>query len=462
MLIGGNQNNNKKNIALKDTKMKKIIFILTIICILFSCNTNNNEIHSFELDNSIPLYVLENNNNRILNLRILVSGGSSSVDTIEGIEDAVFSLLERGSQNYSYEAIQQFNYETQTSFSGYSRKDSASYTVNAIDYHFKKALPIFLDTFLNPSFDDKQIQLILQDYQQEIQHAKNDPMAILQKAACDYAYKNTPYEKSIIPTEQTLPLITKENLQNEHKKILNSNRITVIAVGNFNIAHLKKALNESLGKLPRSPYTPSPTYPISIQEGNTEFIFSKNAQNTAYIGEIFNYPTMTDTDYFAANIAASIYDELLFNIVREKYGDCYSIASGAIVAKEAFGLLYAIKANNTQAIFTHIDEAKKLMSQGLTIQEKNNTTKDFTYIPYEQRLNDYKNSYLTNFYSGLQTNSALASHIATGLIISNNPLAYKEYENQILSVKAEDIKRVFEKYWIKSPKKIFIISDKNK
>lgn len=441
--------------------MKKILFVIYISCVLIACNIKNNELISLELDNSIPLYILENNNNRILNLRILVKGCSTSQDGIEGIEDAVFSMMERGSKNYDFETIQEFKYKTQTTFSGYSRKDSASYIVNSIDYHFKKALPIFLDTFLNPTFDDKQIELLMQGYQQEIQRTKADPFSMLQKAACDYAYQNTPYEKSTIPTETSLSLITKETLSQEHKKILNAQRIAIIAVGNFDIPYLKKVLNESLGKLAFESYKPAKNFTISIQSGKEEFIYSENVQKTAYIGEIFNYPNMNDSDYFAANIAASIYDELLFNIVREKYGDCYSIANGAIVAREAFGMLYVIKANNTEKIFSHIDEARNLMGQGLVIQEKDVTTKNFTCIPYEQRLDDYKNSYITNFYRGLQTNSSLAGHIATGLILANNPLAYKEYEQKILSVTADDVQRAFEKYWIKSPKKIFIVSDIN-
>lgn len=407
--------------------------------------SEENIVETLSLKNGIPVYYLKNDKNRVLNLRILVEGGVSLIQEEKaGVEDALFSMFSLGSKSYTYEQIQTMFHEKSASMSGYSRKDFSQFQLNCLDYYFDDLYPVFIDGFLSPSFKQQEFEKLVTNYRQKIQQRKNDPEELLDYTMSKSVYEGHPYSRSTIPDELSIDKLTINDLKEHHAEILNANRIFVVAVGNFDKDVLLTKLNTSLGNLDKKPFVEPIIPKFEIKQVRiTEK--SAAAENTAFFARTMNFPNMTDDDYEATCIAARMFDEFLFNIVREKYGICYSIGNGSTGAKAMYGMIYASRISDLTNLEPKINEAIQEFSE-LSIKEIN------------KRLPGFKNSYINSVFSSTVTNSGLGSLITTSKLIKGSPSAYTQTIKKINAVTALDIQSAFTKYWINSPNGFYTVT----
>lgn len=408
----------------------------------------SNSLEILTLDNGIPLYIQQNQNNSIDNLRIFVLGGVAAngmeENNIEGIEGVLFDMMTNGSKKYKNEKLMQILHEKNASITGYTRNDFSQLQLNCLDHYFDELLPVFLDLFLNPEYDKKQLENLIINYESSNARELEDPEALLNKIVKENIFKNHPYEASAYPTNDSIKLINKKTLQLHHKKILNSSRIVIVGAGNFKIQDLYTKLNSTLGKLPTKPFTPPVIENIKLSQKNV-IEKCESAKGTAFKEIIFSYPKLTSPDFYAAELCRIMFNEVLFNIVREKNGTCYSTGCGYLGTKITKGYLYGSNINNIENFDKSLQEAFQYFDS-LPLAE------------IEKRLIGYKNTYINAQYSNQFTNSGLASSLAYYILFYNDYKELEKLEQKVNKVTSEDIKNVFKKYWLDSEKAEFTVS----
>ena len=88
-------------------QVKKIISIFLAAVISLSAFAKSSEIKTAKLKNNIPVYIKNNDSNQIVSVYIVVKGGVALLTPDKsGLENALFSMMARGSKKYSYEKIQ--------------------------------------------------------------------------------------------------------------------------------------------------------------------------------------------------------------------------------------------------------------------------------------------------------------------------------------------------------------------
>ena len=81
------------------------------------------------------------------------------------------------------------------------------------------------------------------------------------------------------------------------------------------------------------------------------------------------------------------------------------------------------------------------------------------FVPLADALPFYKASYLSQFYSGQQTNGMVASQIAWSLIYNGDYRDYLLVIDRINAVTPDDIVRVTKKYLINNPTLWIVLGD---
>ncbi len=411
------------------------------------------------LGNGIPLIVKNNPGSRILDLRIIVSGGTALVPVEKsGLEAVVFTLMAHGSQSYSYPEIMETTYETSSAIGGGSAADFSVFEMECIDSHFDRLFPVFMDSFLNPLFSETEFTNVINSFTQSVESRLSSPSSLVHEMGMDIICRGHPYQSRVMPTRASVMNISIDDVKEHHRTLLSAERIAVIAVGNYDIGTLYDDLNGTLGTLPAGSFTPAGIPPFVIG-GPFAIAASPSARDIAYVDGFFSAPGQNDPDYIPFSIAAMMLDDIMFNIVREKYGAVYSIGTGYLPGKASAGYIWAYQVLNMENLKQYIDEALSVMENGSIILRKDEQTGEFVYGPIEAKLEGYKNKLVNSIFASAGTNSGTASMMTNGFVYLDDPADYLSLTERIQAVTSEDVQNAFDTYFTGVPMQWTAVTD---
>lgn len=441
--------------------MKKILYFL-LVFILFSCNKNDTyKGFSREvLKNGIPIIFKEDDNSSTLTVQILVKGFRESFESGDYLS-LLFKMLTSGSGEFSYDEIQALLYENQASFSGSVNQNGGVLTLSCLSHQADTLVPMLLDGFLNPAFDNEQLERCLLETEHAIHNTLNSPFPLLLADVKNHAYQNHPFYEGDYTHPDFVTTLREGgivNLRKIHDEILNAGRISVIVTGNFNKNLILTSMDFSLSTLPTMPI-PDIEIP-SATVGGPFFINSCDASaNTAFLTKMISAPPVDSQEKISADIASDIFSEILFNVVREKYGACYSVYSAFIQSRAPYGLIYSYMASSPNEIPAYYKEAQQILQSGNVIADKAPDNSSFKFMPLKEALDGYKNSRINSVFADLETSAGQAGAIATGIFLYDNETHYfSDLQNNIRQVTDTNILDVFNKYWIAGDSSWFVVT----
>lgn len=449
---------------------KYILVLLSLLLVLTSCVTNSPSFYStnektFEtrtLKNGVTLIVKKNENNRVLNLKIVLNGGSAfATEQKAGLESVMMELLTRGSASFSYDEILQASYEKTAGISASSSADFASYELNCLDKYFDNLFAMYIDGFTNPLFDEEQFNNILTDYAQAYEEMLGNADKFGQEEARKILYKDHPYLPRPNGDMDSLSSITLDDVKKYYAEKVSAERLFVVAVGNYNTDDLEKKLNESIGAIPKKSLS-LPSIPKVIVKSDAVKLENPTAKGSGYVQGYFAIPNRDSSDYVPLAIASDMLDDLFFAIVREKYGACYSVSTGFMGSKASYGMFWVFKTTKQAEIKSYIDEALSLFAKDKLITAKDPSDpsgEKYIYASIDEKLAAYKNKYINSFFSVQKTNADISGQIARSVILLGNPMDYMKVVDKINATTSADIKRVFANYVTNAPIMWTLVSD---
>lgn len=454
-------NNMKIN---KVLKVAIYLFAMGFVFLAVACATTRDSekisdsgFEYYELKNGIPLIIKTNVASNMVALQISVAGGPAlMIPKQSGLEESLFKMMAMGSENYDYQTVQQTLYEKVAQFSSTANTLGSTLSITTIDYYFEDLLPIFIDGFLHPAFGEAEFTTLMAGVAQSLSRKQEDPDTLLLDTIKKTRYKNHPYETDTSVILESYNSITIDAMKEHLTAVLNAERIALIAVGNFDGKDLVQKLNSTLGELPSSPFD-TPAIPLANHGGAPIIQKVDGAKGTGYVAYSTPAPLSGTTDEMAVQLATMIYNEILFNLVREQYGATYSIASAYRYSKAPYILMRAYKVSDLKNIKMRIEEAEAFMAEGKIVSGKNAQTGEFEFSTIDERLEGYKNTFINQQFYAAQTNSAIASKIREGLLLYENPESYLEITEKIHAVTADDIIRAFNTYFMSDKKQWFAV-----
>ncbi|MCR5623212.1 MAG: insulinase family protein [Treponema sp.] len=401
------------------------------------------------LKNGIPVYVLRDAKSRIATVSIAVRGGVDRLTPqTSGLESALFSMMADSSANYDYTSRKTISFDNQSSIASTCKVAGSYLTLSSIDTYLYDMIPVLTDGFVNPDFNEQLYSLLMNSYSMNVQRMLNDPEELLDYAAYKELYKGHPFESQTSVTPDSIGNITVENMMALHRKVLNAQNIFVFVSGNISSSKLVSELNKTLGLLESDAsevYKPHSVPPASIG-GKDQVLTHQSAQGTGYAQRVFAGPTADSADYIPAVIASKIYSTILFNVVREHHGACYTPSSMMQLSRAPTGGEYIFKISDTEHFVSYVKEARDYMASGKVIDS---VGEDGSYIvsDIKDELESYRNSYIVSTYSGQRTAAAVAGQLVYNLL-SYDDMAFSDKLNaQVLDLDAEAVVSVFKKYW---------------
>lgn len=419
------------------------------------------KVEEYKLANGIPVYVQKQKGAKVDSVYVALKGGINHLtQETSGLESSLFTMMSKSSVNYPLAKRQSKIFDTGASIGVLARVAGTAISLNVLDSYLYDVLPMFTDGILNPDFDETVYTNYMNDTQQSIQSMMNDPNQLLQYEAEKTIYEGHPLSVSSSVTPDSINNITLENMKALHKEILDSRQMLVVAVGNIDGKKLVKELNKTIGKIKTGTgevaEVLSDVPSVNIPGGDPIILTHPYAAGTGYAMRIFATPKCTSDDFIPAYLASQIHSDIMFNVVRERRGACYTPSSFVSSSIAPFGAEYIYKFSN-QNFPEYMAEAREYTSQNKIIESLDENG-EYIFTTIENRLEGYVNSYITGTYESQATVNAVAGNYTYNLMQYNDINHDAIYMNRILNVTAQEILDAFNKYWVDAPSQWFIMT----
>ncbi|WP_191014100.1 M16 family metallopeptidase [Treponema zioleckii] len=399
-------------------------------------DNNINDFSYAKLSNGINVVFKKNVGSKIAVARMLIEGGVPFISPEKsGLEDITLQLMLHGSKNYPYADLQKLSYDKSFSIGASSGKDFSAVALVCIKRDIEETLGIFADNILNPLFLEKDFEQQMTDEKASVHRTLASPESLLSLSIAKNVYKNHQYASFTSATEESLKNIKLDDVKNLHKELLNSKRISFVIVGNFSSDEQSKItsiLDKYFGSLQEKPYA-RPEISDLTCNGENVYISNEQAGEIGYIAGIFKCPERTSEEYVPFAITEMYLDDILFAEVREKHSALYSVGCGIIGGRKLLGAISLYKVTEKENI-------KKIVYDALNSFPK-------TEAEIEEKLDNYKNKYITSLFSSSQNSSGIASNISSSLIYRDSATQYLHRSAEVQAVTAKQILAVYKKYF---------------
>ena len=374
--------------------------------------------------------IVQPSGNQIIEIQTIIKGGVQNYPAgKDGIESLAMSALTecgtaKDDKNNFKNKLDKFSAQV----TGSSGMDFASFRLNCIKDDFDKVWPLYVDALTTPRFDETEFNRIKQDAINSLRMQASDPDYAISKLARQTAYAGKNYAKIPEGTEATVKKLTAAETKAYYKSILTRSRLVVVVVGEIERENIAGKVSEMIKAIPQgAPFTLRKDAFVAAQNS---FKSEKKDFATNYIQAVGGAPAPGTADYNAFQLAMRIFSMRQFLEVRTKNGLSYapySYFDGGLSPS-----------TNIFVSTTEPNRYYKVINE-LVIKTKK---EGFT----EEELKNEKTKYITTFYYRLETNAAQAAALASNEVLHNNWRRSITLNNDIKTITAADLNRVFNKY----------------
>jgi len=361
--------------------------------------------------------------------RIFIQGGVNNYSLEnQGIEELLLSLIaEAGPADMSKEEYQRQMERMGANISSSTGYDYSNISLNCIKQYSKQALSIYAQSITNPAFRQEDFDLVKNKLITAAKQQKTNPDAHLMDMAMQSTWEGTDYEKKPSGTVESLESISLELLQKYYSSIMVKNNIFLVVVGDLQMANLKAIMQPNLAKLRDG--RPA-TWFISEEPVKKGLIVENRNIETNYITGMFSAPKKGTDEAVHNSLAMRILGMRFFEELRTKRSLSYapSASTTGYIARP-MNRVYISTTDPAQSLEVMTDLINTVRTEGYD----------------EKELEGTKQSFLTNYYMGQETNSSISMSLGVGEIQGGWENVDK-FTKTVLSTSLDDINAVIRNY----------------
>jgi zinc protease len=389
-----------------------------------------------QLQNGGRLHIIKSETQPVIRLDFVFKAGKW-YESQPGISDLANKMLFEGTVNATAQQIAEKVAYYGASFENNHGYDRSEFTLYCLSKHLQTLLPVVIDVLQNPTFPEKEFEMLKQRNQQnlKVQRQKNSYLATHSFTKLLYG-DNHPYIFGF--DENALEAIQLNELKNFYLSHLNTKNLEVFACGDISNA-VEELITVEAGKLTLGNQTSTPDSenktPIELREKNKFVPIEDSLQSSIRIGKLF--PKIGHSDYHKLVIVSEIlggyFGSRLMRNIREDKGYTYGIYS-TISSKETDSMFYIgtdVNYTVTNATVNEIHKEIKLLQNELVPDDELQTVKSYMLGKF---LND-----ITTIFEQCDRYKKI--------ILSQLPLEhYTNYIKTIRSITSNEIKDLANKY----------------
>lgn len=317
------------------------------------------------------------------------------------------------------------------SYNAFTSHEFTTFYTKAENKSSAKILEIISDLYINPIFEEKEIEKEKGVVIEEINMYEDIPMRKVQENFMKLLYGNQPAGWDIAGKKEVIKRLTRSDLINYRKTHYSARNTLLVISGGFSSYSLKRQASRLFGDLKRGRRNKVP--PVKERQNKPAKLIEYKKSDQTHLVVGFRAFNIFDKRRFALEVLTTILGKgmssRLFRRVRDELGAAYYVGSSAeLFSNHGFVAAHA-GANNKKAkevIKVILEEFEKLKKEKVEKEE----------------IQKAKNHIIGHIMLGLETSDDLAYFYASQIAIGIKPLTPKELVKKINSVTAEEIQNV--------------------
>jgi zinc protease len=410
-------------------------------------------IQKTKLKNGLDVWLVRQSELPIVSMNLIVKTGSTAdPKTMSGLASMTSSLLDSGTKKRSAVDIANEVQSIGANLNTGSGWDSSNINMQTLTKNLDKALDIFADVSLNPTFPADEFTKYQRRTLIGLLQRKDNANAIAGVAYDKILYgADHPYGISI--TENSVKAMKREDAAKFYETYFRPNNSTLVVVGDIDLKTLTGKLETAFADWKTADVPNTSVSNAAQRDKAMIYVVDKPgaAQSIINIGQIG--VSRDNPDYFPLQVMNSIlggqFSARVNMNLREDKGYTYGARTGFSFRKGA-GPFSASAGVQTAVTKESVVEFMKELN-GIR-----------GAIPVTQEELEYnKQSLIRRFPAGFETTNQIAGQLSN-LVIYDLPDSYfNEYIAKINAVKLEDVNRVANKYLSPDKMAIVIVGDKS-
>lgn len=390
------------------------------------------------LDNGMVLLHADKTTLPFVTVTVSVGAGSVAEPADKGgLAHLTADLLNEGTSTRTAKEISEAIEFVGGSLSTAGGADYATASLTVLKKDLDLGFELLADILLNPSFQEKEIQRRKSIIKNAIIQQKEEPSEIASKAFNKAVYGGHPYGRPNEGTEESLDLITRQDIVDYHAARYAPNNAAMVVVGDIDRGRLIGLLEKYFSAWKKKEIRPVTLPALGPKQKPEVLTTSKDLmQSTVMLGHIGI--SRDNPDYYAISVMNYIlggggFVSRLMDNIRDNRGLAYDVHS--YFSANRFGGSF------TAGLQTKNESANTAIEEVLKEMEKIRTE------PVTEKELDDAKAYLTgSFPLRLDSNRKIAGMLVA---IENYQLGLDyvdQYPKRIRSVTKEDILRVAKAY----------------
>lgn len=382
---------------------------------------------------------------------VMKTGGLQDPDGKSGVSNFTAGLLTQGTKTRSAEDVSNQLQSIGASVNAGSGWDSTNVSMQTLTKNLDKALDIYADVVMNPSFPASELETTRRRSLVGLMQRRSIPTAVASTVFDKVLYGDQPYGHQLSGDEASVKAITRDDLESFYKTNYGPDGATLIVAGDVDAKTMMPKLEKAFGawKGGSAATAEAPSAQMKAKPGIYLVDKPGAAQSSVSIGQVG--VDRANPDYYALQVMNSILGgggaARLFMNLREDKGYTYGAYSRFTFRRGAgpFSAYAEIQTGSTKEAVVEFMKELNGIRGGIPV------TKD--------ELENNKQSLIRRFPGGFEAVGQISAQLAN-LYIYGLPDAYfNDYIRNINAVSADDITRVANKYLDPSKMAIIIVGD---
>lgn len=375
-----------------------------------------------------------NSDSQIFSLHLGFLGGSRCEDVMQqGLSELVSATLLSGTQQYSEIEIKTLLDNKGISLHPFAGKNTMGLTVSALSQQLSLSRELLFDVIANVKFDEGAVEREKLQLLNMIKIKKDFPDQVVMSLFCKNLFKNHPYGRDPLGTEESVKKLTREDVSNHWKKIIAQKNLCVSVSGNFELEEMKSSLHSHIGQLPIGNTMDMNDSLESLEED--VFVFEELHKEQSHIMYGMSGLRFGDSQKYALQVLQAILagqGGRLFTELRDKASLAYTVAPVRMEGVDTgfFGAYIGCSPEKSQKSIAMIKQEFCKISESKVSTLELERAKKFLIGKHD---------------IGLQKNSSIANYILFNEIYGASYKELWDYKKYISSVTEDEVLNIAKK-----------------
>lgn len=383
----------------------------------------------------------------MFDLRLTFAAGSSKDQHTYGLANLTNAMLNEGTGNLNAGQIAARFEDLGAEFSAGSYRDMAVVSLRSLSETqlSEPALELFSQVVAQPSFPAPSLARIKNQLLAGFEYEKQNPGKLASLALFRQLYGKHPYAHASSGDAQSIPVISRQQLQDFHQRYYNSANAQIALVGDLTLEQAKAISEKVSARLPQGAAAASTVEPIKSKASTTHIEFP-SSQTHILLAQLS--VKRGDPDYPALFLGNQIlggggFGTRLMEEVREKRGLTYGIYS-------SFSPMQA-----TGPFMINVQTRAELSAATLQLVE--DLLRDYiSNGPSEAELAQAKRESLGSFPLSAASNAAIVGQLAA-IGFYDMPLSWmNDFMQDIQALTVEQVHAAFQRHL--NPEQLVIVT----